>query len=266
MKRLITASILIPVFFYVVVLAPHWLFMLVLVYLGSVCFYEFAGIAEASVPGALRLQRHPVPYVAGLVVLFLPAEQFTFVMLIALAAMVLALRSADLSKTLPVAGAMLLGILYTWGAWRFSAQLRLIDPLWLLFALAINWVGDSFAFYAGSTFGRHKMAPRVSPGKSWEGSAASLAGVLVVGAFALRWRFPEMPLVAGLTLLAAGNIAGQLGDLAESGLKRGAGMKDSGNSLPGHGGWLDRVDSSLFSVPVVYALLQLRWFQPPSQP
>ena len=130
----------------------------------------------------------------------------------------------------------------------------------MLFALAINWLGDTFAFYAGSAFGKHKMAPRVSPAKSWEGAAASLVSGIVFGSAFIQYKFPAVGLGRAIVLCAAANIAGQMGDLAESAFKRGAGVKDSGNLLPGHGGWLDRVDSSLFAVPVVYWLLSQQWF------
>jgi phosphatidate cytidylyltransferase len=118
----------------------------------------------------------------------------------------------------------------------------------------VNWIGDTGAYYFGRNFGRHKLAPIVSPGKSWEGAAASAAASVLFGIFVLP-RFVNIDLLpAGLISIAA-NVAGQVGDLAESAIKRGAGVKDSGTLLPGHGGMLDRVDSSLFSLPVLYAVL-----------
>jgi phosphatidate cytidylyltransferase len=116
-------------------------------------------------------------------------------------------------------------------------------------------VGDTAALYAGRAFGKHKLAPRISPGKTWEGSVASVIASVAVGAIYAHYFIPASPLWLALALGAAGNIAGQIGDLAESAMKRGAGVKDSGTSLPGHGGWLDRIDATLFSVPTVYALL-----------
>jgi phosphatidate cytidylyltransferase len=101
------------------------------------------------------------------------------------------------------------------------------------------------------------MAPSVSPGKSWEGAAGSLAAAILFGIVYLGWALPELSLAARIGLAIAANAAGQLGDLAESAIKRGAGVKDSGTMLPGHGGWLDRLDSTLFSMPVVAALQPL---------
>ena len=170
----------------------------------------------------------------------------------------LSLRLTDLAKGLQFAAAVILGVIYVFGAWRCAIDLRAISPFWILFALAINWVGDIAAFYFGRAFGRHKLAPRVSPGKSWEGAIASMLcavgiGVAVNTPLKLGLTVPEM---VGLAALC--NVAGQVGDLAESAMKRGAGMKDSGAILPGHGGILDRLDSSLFTLPVVYYFLHYR--------
>jgi phosphatidate cytidylyltransferase len=151
----------------------------------------------------------------------------------------------------------LLGVVYIFGAWRCALALRLINPHWLMIALLVSWAGDTAALYVGRSIGRHKLAPRVSPSKTWEGSIGSvIGGVLAAGIYA-HYLIPSAPLWAVLGVAAAGNIAGQLGDLCESAFKRGAGVKDSGTTLPGHGGWLDRIDSSLFSIPVVYALLRV---------
>jgi phosphatidate cytidylyltransferase len=98
------------------------------------------------------------------------------------------------------------------------------------------------------------MAPRISPGKSWEGAAASLVFSIVFTMLLLPRVLPIAMVMAALVGFA-GNLAGQLGDLAESALKRSVGAKDSGTLLPGHGGFLDRVDSALFTLPVVYALI-----------
>jgi phosphatidate cytidylyltransferase len=103
--------------------------------------------------------------------------------------------------------------------------------------------------------GTHKMAPRLSPAKTWEGAVWSLAGSLLFGWLFLGHFAPEWSVADALLLSSATNVAGQMGDLAESALKRGAGRKDSGAVLPGHGGFLDRLDSSLFSMPVVFLWL-----------
>jgi phosphatidate cytidylyltransferase len=126
-----------------------------------------------------------------------------------------------------------------------------------MYGLLVSWAGDIGAFYVGRKFGRHKMAPRVSPKKSWEGAAASVVtAVVLAGAYLLRF-IPGISVASAIAVTAAANVAGQLGDLAESAMKRGANVKDSGTMLPGHGGFLDRVDSTLFALPVIYAYLKL---------
>jgi CDP-diglyceride synthetase len=163
----------------------------------------------------------------------------------------------NLASALPTAASAVLGVVYIFGAWRCAVDLRALSPHWILFALAINWTGDVAAFYAGKNFGRHRLAPRVSPAKSWEGAAASLAAAILFGLAFRALAFPGLPLWSIIVLAIAANVAGQLGDLTESAIKRGAGVKDSGTFLPGHGGWLDRLDSSLFTLPVIWALAPL---------
>jgi len=256
MKRVLTTAVLAPLFVYVVLWSPNLAFLAVLTAVALLCFREYAGIVAAYGFGAMG----PFAYAAGLALLLIPQDPALLVVIAGLAAMGLALRQQDLRKSLPYAAALLLGLVYIFGSWRWAIPLRARNPYWLLFALALNWVGDISAYYAGRAFGRRKLAPRISPGKTWEGAAASLAGSLLFGYFYLTRLTPSIDWPQALLLAGAGNIAGQFGDLAESALKRGAGLKDSGTMLPGHGGWLDRVDSTLFALPVVYGLIL--WLAP----
>jgi phosphatidate cytidylyltransferase len=250
MKRVLTTLVLIPSICYVVLRAPEWLFYAVLVSVALVCFYEYSGLVAAhSIP-----KPGPIGFACGLVLLAVPQEfiVFTALMFVVLAA---AMLFQDLSKSLPWASALALGCVYVFGAWRCAVPLRAINPHWLLLALVINWIGDTAAYGAGKTLGRHKLFPRVSPNKSWEGGVASLLVSTVCGVLYIHWFLPATPPLWSVLLCAAGNVAGQIGDLAESAIKRGAGVKDSSGLLPGHGGWLDRVDSSLFALPTIYGLL-----------
>jgi phosphatidate cytidylyltransferase len=254
MKRVATSLVLIPLVIWVVLAAPFWVFAAVLAAVGLLAFHEFDQIAKAQgipppgLPGmavglALLFTKEP----------FVP-DPFLVAAIAALAAMALALRVRDLASALTSASVFLLGVMYIFGAWRCAMGLREINPHWLMIALLVSWAGDTAALYIGRAFGKHKLAPRVSPAKTWEGFAGSVAGgTLAAGVYA-HYLIPAEPLGAVLGLAAAANVAGQMGDLCESAFKRGAGMKDSGTMLPGHGGWLDRIDSSLFSVPVVYAI------------
>jgi len=122
----------------------------------------------------------------------------------------------------------------------------------VLFLFLIVWGCDSFAYYTGKNFGRRKIAPRVSPNKTWEGTIGGFVGATLIGAAGgTWWLMPELGPVAGAAAGALASTAGQLGDLVESLWKRGAGVKDSGTFLPGHGGFYDRIDSLLFAAPVL---------------
>jgi len=253
MKRAATALVLMPVILSVVFLAPGWLVLGVAAIVAVICFREYCGIAEAYQIGRLG----PVGYGAGLLLLVESGQTLPLMTALALAALAVSLRLADLTKVLPRAAALVLGVLYVFGPWKFAVLLRAQSPHWLAYALLLTWAGDMLAYHVGKRIGRHKMAARVSPGKSWEGAVASMAGSLVVGYGYLAWFLPLAPPLAAVALTAAANAAGQIGDLAESALKRGAGVKDSGALLPGHGGLLDRVDSTLFTLPVVYVLMNL---------
>jgi phosphatidate cytidylyltransferase len=149
------------------------------------------------------------------------------------------------------------GAVYVGGAWVCAYNLRGVNPHWLLFAFLLCWAGDTAALYIGKNFGRHKMAPAISPGKTWEGAIGSVVGGVLVGAVYAHYLIPGAPLTMVLIIGTVGNIAGQVGDLVESAYKRWGGVKDSGSSLPGHGGWLDRIDSSLLAIPTVYAMVRL---------
>ncbi|HMF74353.1 MAG TPA: phosphatidate cytidylyltransferase [Bryobacteraceae bacterium] len=253
MNRLITGIGLAVVGAYLIGWAPELVFLAAALLMSVLCYREYSGIVAAHAipqPGIFGV-------LAGIVILFWPAQTLIGVSLLAVCAFVAAFRHDDLRGVLPQIAATFFGAFYTFAPWRFSIDLRQISHHLLLFALAINWAGDTAAYYAGRRFGKHKLAPIVSPGKSWEGAAASVAGSVLFGVVYLEYFFKGLSWWQIVILAVAGNIAGQFGDLAESAIKRGAGLKDSGSLLPGHGGMLDRVDSSLFTLPIVYALYLL---------
>ena len=247
MKRVLTALVLVPIPI-IAIFGPAWVMYLATAIVALLCFHEFSGIASAGGIDGLA----PFGYIAGLALLFADRQIPLVVTGIALLAMTMPVAGASLKETLPRASALLFGVVYVFGTWKFAFLLREVSPFWLLFALSINWVGDAAAYYVGRAFGRHLLAPVISPKKTWEGSLASVAGSTLYGAVLLGYFLPSAPLWFVIAVAVVGNIAGQLGDLAESAIKRGAGVKDSGAILPGHGGMLDRVDSTLFALPVVY--------------
>src|SRR6266403_885300 len=243
MKRVVTALVLIPIVVWIILAGPQWewAFRTVLAAVGLLAFYEYDeiaaanGIARAGWPGMA----------AGIALLFAP-EPGLIVVLVGIAGMLFALRARELSDVMAAGAAFVLGVVYIFGAWRCALELRAINPHWLMFAMLLSWAGDTTALYVGRAFGRHSLAPRVSPAKTWEGAIGSVVGGLVGGLVYAHYFLPMVSLGAVAALAAAGNIAGQAGDLCESAFKRGAGVKDSGTSLPGHGGWVDRIASGLF--------------------
>ena len=151
----------------------------------------------------------------------------------------------------------MVGLVVLLPAWLALIQLREVSASLLLSILAIAWVADIAAYFAGRRWGKHKLAPSISPGKTWEGAAGALVGILIYAgllAIVTQQSFPLIPAVLALGLITAISI---IGDLFESLLKRQAGIKDSSQVLPGHGGVLDRIDSLTSVLPVAAAMILL---------
>jgi phosphatidate cytidylyltransferase len=156
-------------------------------------------------------------------------------------------------------GLAVLGVVYPGLLLSALVRLRQLDrgEWWLVLALTVTWINDTGAYFAGRAFGKHKLYPRISPSKTWEGAIggglASIAGALVVQHFWL----PNLPPVGAAIVGAGAAVLGPLGDLSESMLKGAFGAKDSGRLLPGHGGFLDRIDALLFNAPFVLLCARL---------
>ncbi len=165
----------------------------------------------------------------------------------------------DHSEALPLVAARLTGVLYIGLLGSYLVGLRVIEssipqlPAKLLtFFFIVIFAGDTGAFYTGKSIGRHKLAPLISPGKTWEGVVGGLAGNLLAAVIARLTFFPELPAGHLVPLAVVMGILGIAGDLCESMIKRGAKAKDAGKLIPGHGGLLDRLDSMLFNAPLLY--------------
>jgi len=167
------------------------------------------------------------------------------------------LRGAPFDKMIAASGATILGVLYVvllgghLVALRTGFEQKLAAHLLSFFFLVLMGA-DTGAYYTGRAIGKRKLAPKISPGKTWEGVVGGLVAALALATLAHYWFFRELPLQWTLPLAAAMTIVGILGDLTESALKRGAGAKDAARILPGHGGALDRLDSLLFNAPLIY--------------
>ncbi len=187
-----------------------------------------------------------------------------------------AMRRSNLTSGYPAAAASAFAFVYIAIPMALLVAIRQqpAGAIWTIYTLLAVWAGDVFAYFVGKSLGRHRMSPEISPKKTWEGAAASVLASVIVGTLWIQhapgissallrvgWidrrdgMFGlEQPQLWPIILLSAVvNIAAQLGDLVESLIKRGAGVKDSGTILPGHGGMLDRIDAMLFAVPVVWA-------------
>lgn len=318
MKRVLTAVILIPIVVLALFRAPLWLFALLVLGVALLAAREYFDIAEATgfrpmrglgyallvcmlaliylytcLPGrgsSTGWQLY-VQFIAGYVAIALSCLLFLspFILLAA------GLTHDPLSTALSGAASSFLLLPYiglplaSMPIMRGSGN----DALFLLFLMLLVWCGDIAAYYVGRAIGKHKLAPRISPGKTWEGTIASVVGAVIVGTLLFHYinpianafrsahlltvpttRFSSplpntsltlAPLWFVALLAVCVNVAAQLGDLVESALKRGAGLKDSGTLLPGHGGVLDRIDALLFALPVgllFYVFGMSRYFVP----
>jgi phosphatidate cytidylyltransferase len=291
MKRVLTAVVLIPLVLAAVFWLPLWVFSLAVGLVALLTAHEFLALCDAS--GLEPFRGVAYLFVALLFVAFpLTANQSASVavyprltlavplspmlglaatLLAAFAALIAGMTRETLASALPGAAATVFAIPYC--GLTLAALVLLRDlhwgPWWLLYLFVVVWSGDIFAYYTGRAIGRHKLAPRISPGKTWEGAAASFVGSIVCGTLMFAFQ-PEVtgwlatihamvrgslgapPVWQGILMSAILNVVAQLGDLVESMIKRGAGVKDSGTLLPGHGGVLDRIDALLFAAPVLW--------------
>jgi len=272
-QRELSAAVAIPAVLAILFFAPPWGFGTLVAILALATLREFYVLAEAQgvpVPKWLALAFAaavlaaavwPAPSPSGITVaggLFLAAALF------ATALMLAGIPTAQALSGTAVATLGLPMIVFPCCALIWLARANLpgasarFGPRLILFLLVTIWGCDSFAYYVGKNFGRHKLAPEVSPKKTIEGSIGGLVGSVLVAVGAALLFVPEFrPLEAAL-IGGLASTAGQLGDLVESLFKRGAGVKDSGHFLPGHGGFYDRVDSLLFAAPVVCAAILLK--------
>ena len=279
-RRELAAAAAIPIVLAVLFLAPPIAFNALAAFVALGALWEFYRIAEKTghpvaktagiVLGSLVLGNAAILWgpirfqtVSGLLVEIVARERPVRWLAIALAGALLVALAPLLSRVAPGialagAGSTLFGVLTIALPASAMCFLRHYSPRAVLFLLLLVWVCDSCAYYFGRRFGAHRLAPAVSPKKSWEGSIAGLIGATIFGAAAGGWwLLPELGAARGAAAGALASTAGQLGDLVESLWKRGGGVKDSGTFLPGHGGFYDRIDSLLFAGPVMAAFIAL---------
>jgi phosphatidate cytidylyltransferase len=265
MKRLLTAFIVLPFLIASILISSlWWVFVLLAAAAMVLGLWEFYLLAK-------RLQLKPdaaAGYVAGAALLTISLQQnepsvnvllvqFVIIALTAGSLIAATLRGAPFDKMIGSTGATILGVLYVpfLGSHLISTRMG-FDPTLsahlLSFFFLVLMGADAGAYYTGRALGKHKLAPSISPGKTWEGAIGGVVAALAMGTLSHFWFFRELPLKYILPLAVIMTVVGIFGDLAESALKRGAGAKDAANLLPGHGGILDRLDSLLFNAPLIY--------------
>ena len=273
MKRILTALILAPLVLALVLAGPRWLIMLVVAVVALLAAWEFLGLAERC---AARPPR--VAVVVAILALFAgnfqwPDQTLPIFGFLSLALLVYCTFRSAAERVLLDGAFSIFGLFYVGLTLIALTTLRdaTSGPSLVVFLLCVVWAGDIAALYVGRTWGRHKMAPALSPNKTWEGAVGSVVGsLLVTGALLalaskladwnfVRLSFSEEAWWYWLVLAVVVNVAAQVGDLAESALKRSAGVKDSGTLLPGHGGVLDRIDALLVAAPVLWYALVIHW-------
>ena len=279
MKRILTATVLILLVLALIFFGNIWLMTLFAAIVAELAAYEYLQLAAVGAQTHDARLRIPIWWMAlGTALAFVvtlpnfPVED----QLPVLSALTLILFAwngfrSPLIQVLPDTAQGLFGLIY------IAYPLTLIPLLWkqedgpalVLFLMVCVWAGDIAALYLGRAFGKRKLAPRLSPGKTWVGSIASILGSMLAAGLIIYISdiltahgntvlHISEPLWQSLILAAILNIAAQLGDLLESAIKRGAGVKDSGTMLPGHGGILDRIDALLLSAPALWFILLIK--------
>jgi phosphatidate cytidylyltransferase len=263
-KRTITAAVLLGTLFLIIQFAPLWLFFLL-----SQAFIVAALLELYALAG--RKGRYPRKALGVLLTLLVgvpfyfesvPLEAALFAgLLVAGVVFVVSVDSADRLGRFPAAFAFtVFGPIYLGFTLDFLYRIRLESgPNTLYFLFAVIFLGDTGAFFIGKPFGRHKMTPTASPNKSWEGSAGGILFALG-GAALARWVLGlDVPLATALLTAVVVHAAAQVSDPLESLFKRAVGTKDSSNALPGHGGFLDRIDSLVLAGPLFYFIVSYLW-------
>ncbi len=255
-KRVASAIIFVPLFVWMVAWGPPWVFVGFVAAVAGAAAWELARLFEgAGVPTYTRLG--PAVTVAVTVSFALPHREppaAMIVLTLGVAVLLAAvLRKRETLSIEPVATTLLAVLYVGWFLGHVVLLYGLADGgALVLLLVGITWLGESAAYAIGSSLGRHKLAPDISPNKTIEGAAAqvvaSLLGAVILGA----WLLPEWRLLATLGAGGLLGLVGQIGDLAESVIKRSVGVKDTGHLIPGHGGVLDRVDGLLLNAPALY--------------
>jgi phosphatidate cytidylyltransferase len=264
LARVLTALVAGPLVVYLTWLGG-WPFTLLIMVATGAALYEYLAMVERSSPVCMV-----VAWLLGMgLALGSTTEWFAQNTWFVLVAGVMVMLLTHLFFPGPVHGSAdrtamsLLGVFYAGALPACLLHLRLLEHgwAWVVLTMMITWGSDTAAYFSGRAFGRHKLYPAISPGKTVEGSLGGLMGSVLFALGAWLTFFPELGPLHAIALALIGGSLGQAGDLVESMIKRSVGVKDSGRLLPGHGGMLDRIDALIFSTPAVlfYATYVIGW-------
>ena len=272
--RVIVGLLGIPLIIFLA-LTGNYIFLGFCVLVALLCMNEFYNLFEKpkSTPGALTSRIGGISFhktvfliVSSLIVVSFYFENFNYVLILYFM-MFLFLIVVEVFKTVKhfeAIGTWLLSIVYIstpFGLLSLMGSEKFISHFganYAIIVLALVWVSDTFAYFGGRTFGRHKLAERISPKKTWEGSIIGFVFTMIAGLVIKMIYHDQFTFVNILAVSLIAGVFAQIGDLFESNLKRSVQIKDSSQLIPGHGGFLDRFDSLLFAVPAVYIYLYLR--------
>lgn len=269
--RILTAVVALPILIASIVLPSYfqasvWLFVIIAAFALGAGLFEFYSLTKK-----LELKADAAIAYLGAAALFVnflfdaPAKA-PDLLLATLALFIIAVLitqtfrfQKDFSKMITGVGVTLLGPLYIafLGGFLIAIRVGFENHLYLSthllgYFFLVLMGSDTGAYFGGKALGKHKLIPNISPGKTWEGLVGGFIAAAAFGALATFWFFPELPYQVSIPLAIIMSAVGVLGDLAESAMKRGAGAKDAASILPGHGGFLDRLDSLLFGAPILY--------------
>ncbi len=259
-RRVYTAAILVPAIYAIIRYLPPWALTLLLIACGSIALIELYRMSFQERPNPVLIGIGLVASALILARIHTPLALADLVVVTLLALLLAMLfSSTPLEHRLKDTTLTLFGVFYVGLTLSMLVSTRSLPAgeLFVLFIALVTWTADAGAYYAGTLWGSHLLAPSVSPKKTVEGVLGAMALATGVALLAQAWFLPQLSLWDALVLGVLLTSAGLFGDLCESAIKRSVGVKDSGGILPGHGGMLDRLDSLLFTAPTFYYYITL---------
>ncbi len=265
-RRILTAILLLIPTIYVAGFSPWYIFLPALIFTIEFCLYEYFNMTVRAGKGVFRILGYAY---GGIIPVTQMAEinevGFGFAPTLGVLAGIFPLlalfKKNGVREYLPTIATTLFGVVYIGLGLSWLVRLRYEDSengaLLILFMLSVIWTGDASAYFIGRSFGRTPLSPEISPKKTLEGAIGGFLGSLVTGALFGVFLMESRSMLTILILAAVISVAGQLGDLAESALKRSSGVKDSSKVLPGHGGFLDRLDSLITAAPFLWFVIMV---------